>query len=636
MSWLAPIGFLGLLGIVALVIIYVIRPNYQNKYISSTFVWRLSLGYRKKTVPISKIQSILTFLAQALILAILGTMLAGPSLASAGATDENEAVIIVDASAGMRISDTKSNTTRFSRALTEAKKKAQDTFDKGSRVSFILANDTPEFVFRGVGADEGADAIGKINVLIEGGEDGCSWSSADVDGAVALAETVLESNPDAKIYLYTGTSYTYHSGVNVIKIGAQSEWNATILDCKAELNNDNHYEITVDTALYGKTDFLTVTCKVYGANGDPANTITLEKGEFFDPLAEEKEIVFTSDDMPNGALYSYDYIEAYVSVADSLPGDNYFFLYGGARPVIKVQYASSSPNNFFESAIRSLRQNKRQIWDIRFDSLKEGEAYATEGYDLYIFEHRMPDVIPTDGVVLLVDPTTAPDGSGLQIGSAYEVESNSILSPGISHTLTKYTDPTRITIAKYNDIILSEDYSELAFYNGRPVMLVKETDKAKIVVWAFDLNYSNLIALPDFAFLTYNLFNYFIPETFTSHCFEKGDTVKLTARGENLKLTDSDGIEHSYDSGAGEITLTTPGTYTATQTAMNGTDVISESFFVKIPSSESNPSKTVEALQSVEIVDSRDTGYLDLLVYLAIALVLLLFAEWVLEIKKNY
>ena len=131
MSWLAPIGFLGLLGIVALVIIYVIRPNYQNKYISSTFVWRLSLGYRKKTVPISKIQSILTFLAQALILAILGTMLAGPSLASAGSGDANEAVIIVDASAGMRISDSQSDTTRFSRALTEAKKKAIPCFPNG-------------------------------------------------------------------------------------------------------------------------------------------------------------------------------------------------------------------------------------------------------------------------------------------------------------------------------------------------------------------------------------------------------------------------------------------------------------------------------------------------------------------------
>jgi len=48
MKLLTPLGLLGLIGVVALIIIYLIRPNYQQKYISSTYIWKLSLKYKKE------------------------------------------------------------------------------------------------------------------------------------------------------------------------------------------------------------------------------------------------------------------------------------------------------------------------------------------------------------------------------------------------------------------------------------------------------------------------------------------------------------------------------------------------------------------------------------------------------------
>ena len=51
MTLINKIGLLGLIGVVALIIIYVIRPNYQQKTISSTYVWKLSLKKKKKKVP---------------------------------------------------------------------------------------------------------------------------------------------------------------------------------------------------------------------------------------------------------------------------------------------------------------------------------------------------------------------------------------------------------------------------------------------------------------------------------------------------------------------------------------------------------------------------------------------------------
>ena len=55
MTLLIPLGLLGLLSIAGLILIYIIKPNYQQKYISSTYVWALSLKLKKKRLPVSKL-----------------------------------------------------------------------------------------------------------------------------------------------------------------------------------------------------------------------------------------------------------------------------------------------------------------------------------------------------------------------------------------------------------------------------------------------------------------------------------------------------------------------------------------------------------------------------------------------------
>ena len=65
MTLLTPLGLIGLLGVVALIIIYIIKPNFQQKFISSTYVWKLSLKYRKKKIPTSKLRNLILILVYA-------------------------------------------------------------------------------------------------------------------------------------------------------------------------------------------------------------------------------------------------------------------------------------------------------------------------------------------------------------------------------------------------------------------------------------------------------------------------------------------------------------------------------------------------------------------------------------------
>ena len=98
MSLLLPLGLLGLAGIGVLLLIYLLRPNYQQKVVSSTYLWKLSLKRRKKKLPISRLRNILLIICQVLIVVACALILAKPATA-VDARLNGEKVIVIDASA---------------------------------------------------------------------------------------------------------------------------------------------------------------------------------------------------------------------------------------------------------------------------------------------------------------------------------------------------------------------------------------------------------------------------------------------------------------------------------------------------------------------------------------------------------
>ena len=96
MRFLTPLGLLGLLGILVLIIIYILRPNYQQKFVSSTYIWKLSLKYRKKRIPTSKLRDLLLILCQVLILAGSAAALATPVQVLREQPTDNEVIAIID------------------------------------------------------------------------------------------------------------------------------------------------------------------------------------------------------------------------------------------------------------------------------------------------------------------------------------------------------------------------------------------------------------------------------------------------------------------------------------------------------------------------------------------------------------
>lgn len=631
MSLLIPIGLLGLLGVAVLIAIYIIKPNYQQKFVSSTYIWKLSLKYKKKSIPINHIKNLLIFLCQLLILTVCGVLLAQPAIEYERVIQKNEKIIVLDASASMMLTD--GNATRFERAVEQIKDYAEIVIGEGGEVTVILAGSKSDFVAQNID-EENIDTLEvALDELIS--NKACTYGSADINGAMSLAEEMLNKNSEAEVILYTATQYIEKNGITVVDVSAEGEWNAAILGSEAKYDNNNHYVISIDVGCYGSTRSLSVYCKIIGGNGD-LNGFEVFKTEYFDETEQEKRITFTTDDFNGTPLYEFESLQISIKEQDSFAQDNWYYVYGGKQQVIKVQYTSSKPNNFFAGAIRTIREIFKSIWSIDFDEVAKMDESATEGYDLYIFEHKMPEKLPTDGVVMLVNPDVAPKGSGFTVaGYPESVNSSSTLASGVEHPITRFINPNQITIAKYCNLRFSDDYEELLYYMGAPVLAVKNQADARIIVMGLDIHFSNFNVSHDFPVMMYNVFNYFLPSTFGSYAYEVGENVKFTPRGNNFSVRTPDGKEYRYDEiSANGLILSAPGAYTAMQDSLRE-EIIIEEFFVKVPEIESNVTKQVDALPEISAPKTYTHGYDDLLVYFAIALTALLFIEWWLHSREQ-
>ena len=660
MTLLVPLGLLGLIGIAILIIIYIIRPNYQQKHISSTHIWKLSLKYRKKKIPTSKLRNLILILCQVLILTACAVILSKPAQVLKVKIDETEVIAIIDSSASMRTE--LDGVTRFERAVLQVQELSEDILNEEGIVSVILAENKASFLAQRVSVTEKGVIKNALTPLVE--ENLCAYGEADIEGAITLCEDVLLENPSARIYLYTDTEYLYvPTGITVVNVAEESEWNAAILDASAVLQ-DNFYTFTVDLACYGRAMPVNLTVEITNANPEDdtvGRTITYNETVACD-LGKTQQIVFLSDKayadiyatlgdeiesqdviykVMTGANRVYSYGAVYITidtVTDSFIADNTFNIYNGQKEILKVQYASgvgnATANPFFSGVLYTLKSAYADKWDIRITEVKTGTAPKLEGFDLYLFEHSMPNEMPTDGVVILADPNKAPEGAGFRVDEIKTLRESISLTATGDHKLLKYVNADNITVSRFAAVTADASYNTLISCDTSPVIMVKNEPNSKVMLMNFSLHYSNLSILKEFPLLMFNVFEYFFPSTVEEYDFNVYESVELNSRGETLSVFLGSKELYKFEEFPATLNMDTPGTYALTQTTFTG-KAVKEYIYVKIPSTESDIWAVKETLQNPYRMEEESDYFKDLLLYIAIALVSLLFIEWWLQCRET-
>ena len=136
MSFGNPAGLWLLLLIPLLIIIYIIRSRYEETPLSSTYIWKLSERFIKKTLPIQRFRRILLFCLQLLLVTLFALAAAKPMI-SDGLS--NDYVVLIDCSAGMQVENEKGES-RFEKAVKQVEEIA-DSLKNGHTLTVILAGE---------------------------------------------------------------------------------------------------------------------------------------------------------------------------------------------------------------------------------------------------------------------------------------------------------------------------------------------------------------------------------------------------------------------------------------------------------------------------------------------------------------
>jgi len=686
LRWVYPLGLLGLLALLVLILIYVLKPNYQQKYISSTHVWKLSLKYRKKRIPISKIANLLIILCQIMIIVIGAYALTRPFVADALPPPTNEAIFIIDSSANMLAHHDEGDvrTTRFSRAIEEARERGHAVLENDEYLTIILAQSTADAVASRLSGAVGVATLNMLmdSLLAEGGETGLHagaiFGDADIDAAMRLAENFLELNPMADVTLFTATAFEQVPNVTIVDVsrmdsdehGVFIEWNAAILNA-VPVMLENTYRFIVEVASFNLDQSMSVNITVFGARGAGANfpaggVVTASITEIFN----DDEIVTIVFEVFGGfRIYAFESAMVYIPVSDSFAFDNEFWVFSGGSNTLRVLYVTPAASVFQRAMLIAMSNALSPRWNIEFEITSVAAMnYASripEGFDFYIFEYQMPVDMPTDGAVLLITGgrsfglrDQAPDGAGLVFGdvinndASLDMPAENRLFASAPGQILNMVNPANIVVNRIRQVAAPPSFQTHLYWRDAqgggtyPALLVRNDDEARVAVKAFATLYSTFALSLELPVIMYNLMNIFFPATLQRYVYDIGESLVFDQSDAILNETrpsiellpyglDAEHYGLTFDSFPYNIAATRLGIHTITQYMSPGSSRrVTEHFFVRIPNSQSDFNREL----SFEPPNTPEPPMLDydIYIFLGLALFALLFVERLLAMSRSF
>jgi Ca-activated chloride channel homolog len=623
MIFLTPWGLLGLLGILALIIIYILKPKFQDRSVSSSFIWKLSLKYKKKKMPFEWLKSSLLLILQILILLTMTAILTQPRYTLG--SQSGEKIVILDTSASMLAEI--NGVTRLERAINEIEALALRTVSNQDKFSIILAGENASLI---VNRSESIQFIrNKLSEVTT------TYSTSNIDEAIILTENILKANNIAEIIYYTSDDYNDPGKVTIRNMSG-SETNVAILSFKGELDQANNYIFVTEVVSYGASlNNVVLELRIDGVYKTSTIIDRLEEGI-------TSTYVWRLNDV-NKDTYTYATVSV-LDIVDSFMFDNSLEFYAESQN-FRIQIvdnnnllAIDSTKEFVGRALQSLNRNYsiRQVSGL--------ENASSEGFDLYIYSENVPETLPIDGAVWIFDPNTLPSS----IGRVFNDANVSSVNP-ISNTnspryqdLMRLVSPNRITISRYKRLIVNSNFDVLLTHQDNPILSVSTNDGVKTTIFSFGMSHTNLpLLFIDLPMLVRNLSDYSLIKTVESQVLDSGQTIQIQPHPASISLEiEYEGVVSSYGNEVFDFELNQIGRYRIRQ-VLNTGRIEEMSFYVRIPRQESNFDYQGDViLAQVNPVapggDEVVNDLFNLLPYLAAILLLFVAIEWGLQYREQY
>ena len=612
MTFLYPLGLLGLIGIPILIIIYIIKSKYTEQTVSSTYLWTLSEKFLKRRNPLSKLTGIISLILQLLAVTVISLAIAHPVIILPDAAEEY--CFILDGSGSMRMES--DGVTRFEKGKAHIKEVISESVN-GSVFTLVYAGDNTNIVY------ERMEDTEKALLLLDELEP--DYGETYLTDAVGVAQRLFNENSGIEAYLVTDSSYQKNENITLVDVSAE-EKNYAISDVSYFHGGDGKLTVSGNVVSYSGDTSLGMELYIDDAKvANAKNTVVVKNGE---------ETTFQLSCMSG----NFSSLRVVITKEDALSLDNEYIVYDIESENSYNTLIVSDRPFFFESAMKAMINAK-------VDVISPEDYLGESGYGLYVFDSYSPETLPRDGSVWLINPDGSVSDAGFSVRSevtfskAEPIEITDSTASSVK-TLTKDISGDDIYLLRYVKCGLYRNFTTLYSYQGNPVVFAGTNAYGnREVVFAFDLHDSNLPLLLDYAILLRNLVEYSFPEMIEKTTYNCGDEVNINvlANCDSIRI-DSPSGEVSYlgtDSATARLVLDEVGVYTVTMTVADSQRVFN--IYSAMTLEERVPSVELEELSlRGEASEEGLDGKYDPMMILFIALAVIFFADWMVYCYEKY
>ena len=619
MSFMYPLGLLGLIGIPVLILIYIIKNKYTEQVVSSTYLWNLSEKFLKKRLPINKLVGIISLILQILAVLFISVAVSRPVFIIPDSA--NDYCFVLDCSGSMNMQE--NGRTRLEAAKSEIAE-VIDESKKGSIYTLVAVGDSTEVVFEAVDSKERA-------LLLLNGIEQAYTSNAFTD-AVGVAQRYFNNNPSVKTYLFTDKTFEENRNVQVINV-AKPQDNYAVSSVGYAFGADGRLTVHGKVTSYESAAELTVKLHVvYDVSDGISGTAEYSQKVEVQKL-EAVDFTFVCEQT------GFRYVEASVSESDALALDN-------KVTVFNIEYENSytallvsdSPFYIYAALLSSGNARVEVISTEKFNA-----DYS--GYDLYIFDSYSPEALPRDGAVWFFNPQTSVAESGFTVQDEVELAAGRELdytssSSTFAKTLMRDIVKDKVYVAKYKKCGLYRNFTTVLSCDGNPMVFTGTNAYGnREVVFAFDLHFSNFPLLADYATLSGNLLGYTFPTVIENASYYCGETllINVTANCDSIRVDSPLNKIVYLDTSAAvcEFTLNEVGAYKITMISGETERVFN--VYSSLPEEERVPASKASAFSlQGDAGNKKLNGIYDDLLPFFIMLALLFAADWMVYCYEQY
>ncbi|WP_288222048.1 VWA domain-containing protein [uncultured Clostridium sp.] len=584
-----------LITIPLLILLYILKRKYKEEVISSNLLWNEVYKNTRANTPWEKLRKNIMLLLQIITLLLLILSLMKPYLNFGGKTYKN-IILVLDNTASMSAEYGSGS------RLDEGKRLAKEVLSstKEDTNTYIISFDgSSNLLQNGEFNKEVSNEI--INSISQ------SYNTGDINETISFIKAIGEGiEEDYEAIIITDKDFSLGDVNGKVVSLANSGVNASIDNVSHKFLEDKVRVIA------------TITNR---GTGDYEGDFSLYDGEELISVEalnlKEGENKTLSLDLPS---IKSETLRGELSRKDMILGDNTYNHVVGKKKVNKILIVTEQ-NLFLEKAFSSIQNTEV------YKTNNVSNLTSSDIYDLYVFDSVTPDVMPSKGSILFINPSSNEFFNVISGGEGGEAKA-------VIGEVSKYLEDTTFTAGKYNSI-------EIPYY-GRGFLNIDEefigfkgeVDGRKIAALSFDLHNSDFPLKKEFPILMYELGENLISSGMVyKNNYKAGE--KIIAKGISLDSS----ITLTYPNGESEEISSGDEIKEESQLGIYKLEALEEKelFSVNFPSEKEGDTKVSNISESENLVSSkaelkRGLNISPLLIIMAMMVVAF---EWIMYKRGN-